>query len=381
MYLARIVRLFICLERVIKIKICYVNKGISVHDQKFLRYFADKKEFDVHLLSYYGKKLPDIDGLTMHQIPIPAPELAYPIACIMTPILIRKIKPDIIIGNYLLTYGFYAALAHYHPLLQIAWGSDVLTDPTKNRVYRQIVKYSLKHADLVTIDCEIGKKAIVELGYPAENIVVVPCGVDFNKFNPHVNGKNIRKNLGWQENLIVVCTRQHQPVYGMEYLINAIPFIIKREPTIRFLLIGSGPLTEDLKEMVKNMKIENYVKFTGMIPNAELPKYLAASDLYVSSSLSDGTSVCLLEAMAFGLPVVVTNVDAILEWITDGENGLVVPKKNPVALANAICTLVEEANLREIFGKRNYKIAKDRASLEEYVQKLEEIYHMLLGEQ
>ena len=360
--------------RLIKMKICYANKGISVHDQKFLRFFADKKkEFDVHLLSYYGKKLSDINGMTIHQIPIPSPELAFPVASALTPLLIRKIKPDIVHGNYLLTYGFYAALAHYHPLLQMAWGSDVLIAP-KNRVYRPIVKYSLKHADLVTVDCEIGKKAIVKLGYPAENVVVFPWGIDIKKFNPHVDGKNIRKNLDWQDNLIVVCTRQHKPVYGVDYLINAIPDVIKKEPTVRFLLIGSGPLTDDLKQRVNDLKIEKYVKFIGMIPNDELPEYLAASDLYVSSSLSDGTSVCLLEAMACGLPVVVTDIDAILEWVTEGENGLVVPKKNPVALAKAICMLLEDDNLRRTFGKRNYKIARDRASWDDNVKILEGMY-------
>jgi glycosyltransferase involved in cell wall biosynthesis len=247
-------------------KICYVNKGISVHDQKFLNYLADKEELDVHLLSFYGKKLPDINGLTIHQIPIPTPELAFPIASALTPLLIRKLKPDIVIGNYLLTYGFYAALANYHPLLQMAWGSDVLIAP-KSRGYRPIVKYSLKHADLVTVDCEIGKKAIVKLGYPAGKIVVFPWGIDIKKFNPHVDGRDIRDNLDWQDNLVVVCTRQHKPVYGFEYLINAISVVIKKEPTARFLLIGSGSLTEDLEKMVKVLSIEKYVKFTGMIPN------------------------------------------------------------------------------------------------------------------
>ena len=377
MYLARIVRLFICLERVIKMKICYVNKGISVHDQKFLKYFANEEEFDVHLLSYYGKKLPDIDGLTMHQIPIPSPELAFPIASALTPLLIRKIKPDIVHGHYLLTYGFYAALAHYHPLLQMAWGSDVLIAP-KNRVYRPIVKYSLKHADLVTVDCEMGKKAIVELRYRAENIVVFPWGIDIKKFNLQVDGRDIRDNLDWQDNLVVVCTRQHKPVYGLEYLINAIPDVIKKEPTARFLLIGSGPLTDDLKQLVNDLSIEKYVKFTGMIPNEELPKYLAASDIYVSSSLSDGTSVCLLEAMASGLPVVVTDVDAILEWVTDGENGLVVHKKSPGALAKAICRLLEDDNLRKKFSETNYKIARERASWDDNVKILEGMYQSLV---
>lgn len=358
-------------------KICYVNKGISVHDQKFLAYLANKRELDVHLISFYGKKLPDLDGVRIHQIPIPSPELAFPIACLMTPILIRKIKPDIVHAGYLLTYGFYAALAHYHPLLQMAWGSDVLIAP-KSRVYRPIVKYSLKHADLVTIDCEKGKKAIVKLGYPVENIVVFPWGIDFKKFNPRVDGKNVRKKLDWEDNLIIVCTRQHRPIYGMEYLIKAIPHVIRREPTARFLLIGSGPLTENLKQLVKELSVEKYVKFTGWIPNEELPKYLAASDIYVSSSLSDGTSVCLLEAMAVGLPVVVTDVDAILEWVTDGENGLVVPKKNPVALAKAICKLLEDDNLRKKFGEKNYKIARERASWDDNVKILEGMYQSLV---
>jgi glycosyltransferase involved in cell wall biosynthesis len=373
----RMAELFIRVsERVIKMKICYVNKGINIHDQKFLKYFANEEEFDVHLLSFYGKKLPDINGLTIHQISIPTPEMAFPIASALTPLLIRKIKPDIVHGNYLLTYGFYAALAHYHPLLQMAWGSDVLIAP-KNRVYRPIVKYSLKHADLVTVDCEMGKKAIVKLRYPAENILVFPWGIDIKKFNPHVDGRDIRDYLDWQDNLVVVCTRQHKPVYGLEYLINAISVVIKKEPTARFLLIGSGPLTDDLKKKVKVLKIENYVKFTGMVPNEDLPKYLAASDLYVSSSLSDGTSVCLLEAMAVGLPVVVTDVDAILEWVTEGKNGLVVPKKNPAALAKAICALLEDDNLRKKFGETNYKIAKKRASWDDNVKVLEGMYQSL----
>ena len=99
--------------------------------------------------------------------------------------------------------------------------------------------------------------------------------------------------------------------------------------------------------------------------------------IYVSSSLSDGTSVCLLEAMAVGLPVVVTDVDAILEWVTDGENGLVVPKKNPAALAVAICTLLEDDNLRKTFGKRNYKIARERASWDDNAKVFESMFQSL----
>ena len=360
-------------------KICFVNKGISVHDRKRLEYLVSLGN-DVHLVSFYNKTLPNIPGLTVHQFAVPSPLMAFPIACLMVPKLIRKLKPDIVIGNYLLTYGFYTALSHFHPLLQIAWGSDVLIAPN-NPLFRQIVKYSLRHADLVAIDSDIGEKTIISLGYPAEKIVILRFGgIDFNRFNPHVNGDHVRKELGWQDNLIVVCTRQHRPIYGMKYLIEAIPHVIKREPAARFLLIGSGPGTDNLKKQVSNLKIEEYVTFTGMIDNAALPAYLTASDIYVSSSLSDGTSISLLEAMASALPVVVTDVRAILEWVTDGKNGLVVPRKDPVALAQAISKILEDSNMRKTFGNRNYRIAQERASWDDNAKILRDACQSLVKE-
>lgn len=357
-------------------KICYVNKGIGIHDQKILKYLADTNE--VHLISYWKEQLPKIDKLIIHQMPILNPMLAYPIGCLITPILVRKIKPDILIGNYLLTYGFYSALAHHHPLLQMAWGSDVLIAPNKNWLYRFVVKYSLKHADMVAIDCEYGKKAIVNLGFPENKIIVFPIGIDVqNKFNPEINDEDIRINLGWQDKIIITCTRGHDTIYGIEYLLLAIPEIVRNEPDSRFLFIGSGPLTPKFKNIVNDLGIENYVKFIGFIQNDELGKYLSASDVYVSPSLSDGTSVSLLEAMACGLPVVVTDVDAIMEWITDGINGFIVPKRNSSVLTQKIVKLIRDDHLRELFGKENRQIAENRGSWQNTTKAFENVFSTL----
>lgn len=357
-------------------KICYVNKGVSIHDQKILKYLVNHHE--VHLISFWKGQLPKIDKLITHQIPVSNAVLAFLLGCLITPILIRKIKPDILIGNYLLTYGFFSALSHYHPLLQMAWGSDVLIAPNKNWLYRFVVKYSLKHADRVAIDCEYGKKAIVNLGFPENKIIVFPIGIDVqNKFNPEINDENIRINLGWQDKIIIACTRGHDTIYGIEYLLLAIPEIVRNEPDSRFLFIGSGPLTNKFKKIVNDLGIENYVKFIGIIPNDELGKYLAASDIYVSPSLSDGTSVSLLEAMACSLPVVVTDVDAILEWITDGINGFIVPKRNSSILAQKIVKLIRDDHLRELFGKENRQIAENRGSWQNTTKAFENVFSIL----
>lgn len=109
-----------------------------------------------------------------------------------------------------------------------------------------------------------------------------------------------------------------------------------------------------------------------------MPAYLNASDLYVSSSLSDGTSLSLLEAMACGLPVVVTDVPAILEWVADGENGLVVPRQSIEELAEAIVHLLENEDLAIEMGNKNLVIAKERADWNKNFQKLVQIYEKLL---
>ncbi len=359
-------------------KICYLNKGISVHDQKILSELVNQGN-DVHLISFSKNINVSVPELVIHRTYIPVPVLTFPLIALITFFLMRRIKPDIVIGNYMLTYGFFAALARFHPLLQIAWGSDVLIAP-QNPMFRIIVKYSLRQADLVIVDCETGKQTIIELGYPAEKIVVLPYGIDLAVFNPDISPSHIRKETGWEDNTIVICTRQHNPVYGMKYLIEAISIVVEQEPDVRFLLIGYGSETEALKNQADTLGIKDYVRFTGMVANSELPGYLAASDIYVSSSLSDGTSVCLLEAMACGLPVVVTDIPAILEWVQNDVNGLVVPRCNPLALADAILDLVRDESERIMFGKKNYDIAKQRASWEDNAMILKGACNSLLNE-
>ena len=99
----------------------------------------------------------------------------------------------------------------------------------------------------------------------------------------------------------------------------------------------------------------------GRVDREELVNYLNAADIYVSTSYSDGTSLCLLEAMATGLPAVVTDVPANLEWIENGHNGFTANRGNPHKVTDALLKLLEDRSLYEIFGTRNLAIAKEQA--------------------
>ncbi len=261
------------------------------------------------------------------------------------------------------------------------WGTDVLIYPKKSMVLNWMAKFTLSKADMVTCDCRKVKKEILRLiDFPRDRIVVFPWGIDLKKFNPRTTTGRIREELGWEDNLVVIHDRQFKEVYGVEYLVHAIPEVVEKIPKARFLFCGTGPLEKLMKEKTTRRGLSSYVHFAGSVRNEELPKYLNSADIYVSCSLSDGTSVCLLEAMACGLPVVVTDLPANLEWIRDEENGSVVPTGDSEILAQRIVNLLENEDLRKKFGERNIAIARKRADWEKNVSILEEIYRKLVDE-
>ena len=242
------------------------------------------------------------------------------------------------------------------------------------------MKYVIERADMITCDAEAVKKTIMEIAdYPEEKIVTFPRGIDLKIFRPSEKDRlRVRQKLGWSDKKILIMTRTFRPVYGIEYFLRALPQVIEKVPQVKALLIGTGPLESHFHRIVNELKINNEVLFLGQVPNTDLVRYLNAADVYVSSSLSDGTSVSLLEAMACALPIVVTDVPAILEWVQDGVNGLVVPRKNIKQLAEKISYLLRNGDLAREMGKRNFEIAQERANWDKNFKQLEEMYATLM---
>ena len=128
------------------------------------------------------------------------------------------------------------------------------------------------------------------------------------------------------------------------------------------------------------LNLDEYVYFAGFVPNDELPLYLNDSDLYVSPSLSDGTSASLLEAMACGLPVVVTDVPAILEWTTPNHNGIIVPRQNTTALAEGLIRILKDKTARVEMGERNQTLVRERADWDKNFADFQALYDQLIEE-
>jgi glycosyltransferase involved in cell wall biosynthesis len=372
---------------------------MGIHDFRFLDKLS-KSNNEVYLVTYYPKKeLPkevrEIAGLKVIHEYAPltfsygADKLIVftrKIRCWISFIrsfyrlknIIKSIKPDIVHAGWIQGSGFMAALVNFHPLLLMPMGSDILLTPQKNRRLFNKTKFAIKRADMITCDCEYVKNRIVkDYAYPIEKIVVFPRGVDLSVFHPGYDGGTIRNKLGWGNKKIIIMPRHFRPVYGVEYFIKALPYVVKADSDIRILLCGQGPMENEIRKLVNELGLAEYVHFTGEVKNNELPLYLNASDLYVSASLSDGSSLSLLEAMACALPVVVTDVPSNMEWIKDGNNGYVVPRKNSLLLAEKMISLLKNDELRKAFAERNLEIAQKRADWDKNFKILEGMYDRL----
>jgi glycosyltransferase involved in cell wall biosynthesis len=353
------------------VTIAYLSEGKSVFDYFFLNHLAQNNY--VYLLTFGEKPYRAPQNVHIVRIREPFHPTVSPLkgfhayACsFLRSILVRRhlnrIKPDVLIGSYAVSYGFYGALSNYSPNLLLVWGSDVLIAP-RLLPLRFIAEYALSKADAVVTPGEATKKACVSLGYDAHKIVKFPW-VDLRPMLQSVekNREEFRKKLGWLgDDPIIISTRWHEPIYNVESLVLAAPSIIQEVKNARFLIIGDGSLTEELKKLVHALGVRDNVRFLGRVPYTEMPKYLAMSDIYVSTSLSDGTSASLLEAMACKLSPVVTDIPANREWVENGRSGILVPSKNPKSLAENVVTLLKDEDLQSSLGMRAYEFVLEKA--------------------
>jgi glycosyltransferase involved in cell wall biosynthesis len=241
-----------------------------------------------------------------------------------------------------------------------------------------IGKEVLKDADKIIVVSNATKNYVLSLGADPEKIEVLHNGVDFNRFKPQTGIKDgIRKKLGIPKDAIVVLTVRRL-VYknGIDTLIESAEIAIKKNPTIVFLVVGTGPDFDEIKTKTKQMGIEKKFRLTGFVSDEDLPFYYNVADFFVLPSKSgEGLPLVALEAMACGLPVIATNVGGISEIMME-DYGKVVPPNAPNSLAEAI---LEFSRMELSALKRDLRtMIEQKFSWDKNVTKLAEIYEELI---
>lgn len=362
-------------------KICFLAPTDSIHAQRWVQWFANNGH-EVYLISWQdsgGINLHNVNVIKLQKV-INIDSLNFIFMFAKIKGLLNKIKPDIIHAHVINTYGCIGALSRFHPLVATAWGSDVLVVAKKFLVHRLATQFALSCADAITCDAYHLLEAMVNLGGVKDKIRVIPFGIDVKKFAPGVNNGKLDKIFNVADDTLkVVSTRSLDPVYDVESLIRAIPVIIKEIPKTKFIIIGDGKQRPFLEELAKSLNISENIIFLGLVKNEELPKYLSSCDVYVSTSLSDGgLSASTAEAMACGLPAVVTDFGDNGRWVKNNEGGFLVPLKNPGKLAESIIVLLKNNELRKKFGAANRKMIEEKNNYDTEMKKAEALYCDLL---
>jgi len=286
--------------------------------------------------------------------------------------IVRRLEPDLIHAGPIQTCGLLAALTGFQPLLLMSWGFDLMQDAERSRLWRWATRYALRRATVFTSDCEATRRKAIAYGVVERRTTVFPWGVDLERFSPPQRppGAPTRRPL------ILFCNRAWEPRYGVDVLAAAFVQAVRARPDMSLILIGSGSQGAAIRRILIEGGVEPQVTFAGQIPQDEMPRYYRMADLFISPSHVDGSSVSLLEAMACGLPCLVSDIPANREWVSEGLNGWLFPDGNPAALAEAILRLAAEDGLRAEAGLAGRRIAEEKADWKVNFQRLLGAYQL-----
>ena len=281
--------------------------------------------------------------------------------------VIRQVKPDLIQAGPLQRSAFLVALSGFRPLLSMSWGYDLLVDAGRNPLWRWATRFTLKRSAVMLGDCQTIRNLAVAHGMPDERIVTFPWGIDLNYFTPRSSANPLGDQYGrpytnlQPTTFTLLSTRGWEPIYGVEVIARAFVLAARQRPELRLVMLGNGSQAALLRQIFLSGGVSERVTFPGQVGQDELPRYFHMADLYVSATHSDGTSISLLEAMACGLPALISDIPGNREWVQPGENGWLFPEGDENALAGAILRAVDGRERLEEMGCTARRVAEQRA--------------------
>lgn len=373
-------------------KLCYLANAKSFYFNRWYEYFI-KRGHEVHVISgddsfcNIESQLPE--GIVLHYLPekkLKNKKLSFAYNFFRLPLILGElkrilceIKPDIIHAHQITPYGFWAALSGFQPFIMTPIGSDVLVHARQIKLYGIVTTYVLKKAALVTSDSIVLNETSIGFGAKKGKVHLVQNGVDMRMFNEKVNKTLLRSRHGLGNGPIILSARTIIPNYNIDCIIKAMPHILDRFPEAKLVLLYySFELEEELQTLVRELGVDRNVVFAGHAKHDEMPYYHAGVDVSVSVPSSDSSPCSVYESMASGTPVVVSDLPWAEHFIRNGENAVIVPVRNPDAIADAIIRILNDPKLNEKLSHNGIATAQKYVDYEANMRIMEELMLNLL---
>ena len=284
----------------------------------------------------------------------------------------KKFNPDMVIAERTTSYGYLAAISGIKP---IAIAQQGITDlwPQNSVLYilkKMMQNYAFKKADLIHAWGKVMADHMRESKVDMTKVMVLPKGINLNFFE--------YKDTHDDSLINAIVTRSLEPEYKHDLILKA--FSIVKQNTIPFKLtiIGDGSELAKLKQLAKELNIENEVHFVGRIDNNDIPKFLQQANFYISMPITEGVSASLFEAMACGCFPIVSDLSGNRHWLTEKVNGILVPSENHIKLAEELQWAFTNSHITKKAIATNRKFVEENANYKTNMKKIVDTYNDLI---
>ena len=291
---------------------------------------------------------------------------------------IRQIAPDVIHAHQVYAEGFWSALAGFHPFIVTPIGGDMDTFAPRYYIYGKIARYVLRRTDMVTGDSLTVRDNCLKIGMRSR-FELIQNGVDLNQFRPGT-GSVIRKKHGiGSTDHVIFYARGFDTIYNVDQMLCAIPYILNQFPTCKIIMARhSTDMDGRHRDLVHQLGVESQVIFAGFIPHHEIPAYYQSSDLYLSVPSIDNSPHSVYEAMACGLPTVVSKLPWTTYAMRHAENTYLIDEVTPRNIAEAVFVLLSRHSLRERIIAGGLQIVENVFSYHKNMEHMEGLMEELI---
>jgi glycosyltransferase involved in cell wall biosynthesis len=369
------------------LRVAYVIKSMAVggsqaHLTQVLR-LLDRDRFDpvLYCLTGEGVLLDTVRGLGV-PVNAPAARLSFKgpalVARMMTLARALRKQPADVVHNYLLRANLVGSVAARLARVPVVLSSK--RGCHERRGFELVAaKIGNALADRVTVNAEAVREFVhANEGCPKDKMTVIPSGVDTDRFRP-LAGTGFKARLGLPEErpVIGVVTRMRVRK-GVEEFICAVGQVRRAHADAHAVIVGEVDLDDDLQALVRELGLEEHLSLLGR--RSDMPEAYSAFDVFVLPSHDEGMSNAILEAMAMEKPVVATDVGGTGEVVRHGHTGLLVPPRDPEALAAAISEMLAHPGRAREMGRLGRRVVEEGFSAHAMVRQMEQLYLDLAAE-
>jgi N-acetyl-alpha-D-glucosaminyl L-malate synthase BshA len=357
-----------------------------------------KKGFEVHVVTQHNPHIPYeeiMDGIHVHRFKWLEPKefkalvhfnglidnfrlITYIISLFFNLMwIIKKYNVNVVHSHSVIPTGFIGVIVAKimgKPVFITAHGMDVNNFEEKT-FFKLLIQFSLNNCNkAIAVSKNLALK-MISFGVDEDNILILRNAIDTDRFKP-INNQKIRKIYNINNNDILILFVGYLDTFkGIFELINAFDKIQQDNKNVKLMIVGTGPKKHELKDKITKMNLKNSIIFTGKLRPDEMHDYYQAADIFTLPSYTEGLPLVVLEAMACGLPVVVSNVGGIPEVINEGENGFLISPKNEEILTKKLIILVKNTQLRNQFAKKSVKIIENEFDINKKINRLINLYN------